>query len=117
MFNNSARFLSNNEDIKFTEEEITTSLANHTTVEFEGSQFPIANDNITSLKDHILLSLHQAGAIYSKDTSQFLTDLIPLKYLETCHPELVELVPGLKECFERNKTEKERIITQVGCGL
>jgi hypothetical protein len=117
MFNNSARFLSNNEDMKFTEEEITSSLAGQTTVEFEGSQFPIVNDSTTSLKDHILLSLHQVGAIYSKDNSQFLTDLIPLKYLETCHPELVKLVPGLKECFDRNTAEKERIITQVGCGL
>ena len=113
MFNNCARFLSNNEEVKFTEEEITSSLAGHTTVEFEGSQFPITNDSITSLKDHILLSLHQAGSIYSKDTSQFLTDLIPLKYLQTCHPELVELVPGLKDCYERNKTEKERIIAHV----
>lgn len=117
MFNNCARFLSNNEEITFTEEEIKSSLAGHTTVEFEGSDFPIANDTITSLKDYILLSIHQAGSIYSKDTSQFLTDLIPLKYLQTCHPDIVELVPGLKECYERNKTEKERIITQVRSAL
>lgn len=117
MFNNSVRFLSNNEEIRFTEEEIKNSLAGHTTIEFEGSQFPIANDSIESLKDYILLSLHQAGSIYSKDTSQFLTDMIPLKYLQTCHPELLELVPGLKECYERNIVEKQRIIAEVGCDL
>jgi hypothetical protein len=117
MFNNSARFLSNNEEIRFTEEEIKSSIAGHTIVEFEGSQFPTANDSIESLKDYILLSLHQAGSMYSKDTSQFLSDMIPLKYLQTCHPELVELVPGLKECYERNIVEKERVVAQVGCYL
>lgn len=113
MFNNSARFLSNNEDFTFTEDEIKSYLAGHTTVDFEGVKFPVANENTKTLKDYILLSLHQAGTLYSQENSQLLSDMIPLKYLETCRPELLQHIPGLKECYDRNKEAKEKYVEQV----
>lgn len=113
MFNNSARFLSNNEEFRFSEDEIKSYLAGHTTVNFEGVKFPVANENTKTLKDYILLSLHQTGVLSSQENSQLLTDLIPLKYLEVCHPELLEHIPGLKELFIRNKEAKEKYIAQV----
>jgi hypothetical protein len=93
-----------------------------------GIQLPVAGENTTSLKDHIVLVLQQLSAIRTSEKSTNPGEAIIPKYYQNCHKELYENVPNfknyvdtaieghrnkVKEAIERGSTLKNRFSRPV----
>lgn len=96
LFYTVSRYLANNENITFTAEEVKEICDKHETKEVSGIQLPVAGENTTSLKDHIVLVLQQFSAIRTSEKSNNPGEAITPKYIQNCQKELYENVPHLK---------------------
>jgi len=113
MMNLSIKYISNN-NITFTDEEVKDFLERHPLEEICGIQFPKANETTKTVKDYLMLSLFQAGKVLSDERAFKVRDILLLKYVESCHPDLMENIEGLKQIYDDFITDyKERIISVI----
>ena len=113
LFYTVSRHLANNEDITFTAEEIKEICEKHKTKEVSGIQLPVAGENTTTLKDHIVLVMQQFSAIRTSEKSNNPGEAIIPKYIQNCQKELYENVPSLKtyvdSAVEAHKTKVKEV--------
>jgi len=113
MMNLSIKYISNH-NITFTDEEVKDFLERHPLEEICGIQFPKANETTKTVKDYLMLSLFQAGKVLSDERAFKVRDILLLKYVESCHPDLMENIEGLKQIYDDFITDyKERIISVI----
>lgn len=111
--NLSIKYISNH-NITFTDEEVKDFLERHPLEEICGIQFPKANETTKTVKDYLMLSLFQAGKVLSDERAFKVRDILLLKYVESCHPDLMENIEGLKQIYDDFITDyKERIISVI----
>jgi len=115
--NLSIKYIANN-NITFTSEEIKKFIEDHPLEEVSEVQFSQANENTKSIKDYLLLSLYQAGNVLSHEKAFKIRDILLLKYIESCHPEILEHMEGVKKIYDDFLVEyNERIASVSGFSL